>query len=181
MRTPALRGSERILVAAEAVVQHGCRVLRQCDHPPFAPGRCVLHARPDQPQRLTAIATPSGEDHRRVRETSRAGGLGDPIGLVDERRGGGELACVDVDPRAVVQRDGQEGQRGDVACKPEPRRGEVMPRPVIPEVRRDPARQQPVAVVLIAVIFAEEGVDRSPERPDSGYIILAEACGQTIE
>jgi hypothetical protein len=56
-----------------------------------------------------------------------------------------------------------------------------MPRLVIPEVRGDTARQQPAAVVLIAVILAAEGVDRSPERPDSGPVALAEACGQTIE
>ena len=84
-------------------------------------------------------------------------------------------------PRPVVQRDGEEGQRPGVARAPEPRRGEVVPRVISPDVRRDPGRQQPAAVVLAAVILAAEDVDRPPERPDCGHVAVAEACGQTIE
>ncbi len=87
----SLGGRERSLVAAEAVVQHAVgHEPASADRPPLASRGRVLEAGLDQLERLGLGAAPRGEQQRRVLKVRVAGRLGDRVGLLDQRRGGGE-------------------------------------------------------------------------------------------
>src|SRR5262245_51994830 len=88
--------AERGLVAAETIVQHGGEVLHHADGPPLALSGRVSGAGLDQLHEPGLLAAPGGQDQRGISERSIAGRRRDPISLIDQRRGRGELSGVDM-------------------------------------------------------------------------------------
>ena len=85
-----------LVVPAEAVVEHRGRVVRQADRASLASRGRVLDAGRDELGRLGLVAAPGGEQQRRVHDGCAAGRPRDRVGLLDQRRRGGELAGVHV-------------------------------------------------------------------------------------
>ena len=83
--------------SGRAVVQHRRRVARPCRAPVPRPARGASPAPASiSSQRLAPRAAPGGEQQPARTPAARAGRLRDRVGLLDQRRGGGELAGVDV-------------------------------------------------------------------------------------
>jgi hypothetical protein len=58
--------------------------------------------------------------------------------------------------------------------------GQLVPRGVVPKVRRDAARQPKPATDVVAVLAAES-VERPPQRRDTGRVALGEARRQAVQ
>ena len=84
MLTGSLGGGARDLVAAKAVVQHGCGVLGKRDCSSLAAFGRVFAARLDHLQSLGLLPAPSGEHERRVSKGRAARSLRDRISFFDQ-------------------------------------------------------------------------------------------------
>ncbi len=87
---------------------------------------------------------PSEDDRR------GAGRLRDLVGLVEQRRGRGQLAFEAAQQREHVERERQDGERAGVAGDLDVARGERVPRVVVEQVRRDAPGDPGPAHVLLA-------------------------------
>jgi hypothetical protein len=132
----ALGGSEGILIAAEAVVQHCGHPLGKTDRSVQAPGCRILDAGLDLLQRRSLLAAPSGEEERRVPEGGVPGCLGDRVSLIDQRGCSGELSGEHVQACAVSQRVGKDGKRAGIASQSDRASGELVPGRVVPQFGR---------------------------------------------
>ena len=167
-RTPRCARGERVLVAAEAVVQHRGRVARRAPSARPSP-RAVASSR--RWRRSAPSARPRGRARRRARsdvyaERRVAGRLGDRLGLLDQRRRGGELAG---DARA--RRRGSVSASGRTVSAPASRAScdarasaSSCQLSSSQRSRRDAARQpEPAQVVLASpAVVSRNALQRAP-------------------
>ena len=146
----SLGAGEGVLVTAEAVVQHGHHVTGQTDSPSLAAGGRLPGGGFDQLQRLGLVAAPGDEQQRGVPRGRITCGLRDRIGLLDQRRGSGELSSVHMHSRAVGKGKGKEGERAGLASKPDRASCQLMPQLVVPQVACDePWQPEPTHHVVV--------------------------------
>ena len=131
-----LGGGERLLVAAEAVVEHRAAPVGGGEPEPFAAAQHVLPAGLDQRQR----PRPPGRARRPARSAPRrlswlpvASTTASASAASDVGRR--ELAGEELDAEAVVEGDGQQRERAGPAGELDLARGELVPAP-----RRRPGR-----------------------------------------
>ena len=87
-----------------------------------------------------------------------------------------------VHARAIGRRDAEDGQRAGVARELDLAAGELVPRLVVPQIRRDSAGDaEPSQVILALSALVAKRVQRSPEWDDARGITLGEAHHETIQ
>ena len=127
-RAGALGRAKGGVVAAEAVVENGPRVLGEGDHNPVAaPRDRSWHNRVEEDLRLHFDPAKAGQ--RESSEDQRLGARrgGDVIGLVEESAGTIEIALEAAHVREMVQREREDGEGAALTCHVDASSGKVMP------------------------------------------------------
>ena len=163
------RGSgagQRLVVAAESVVQDGRHVAGLTDRPSLAPQSRVRHRPGEVVQRVRLIAAPRDEQDRGVPQRRVAGCGGDCVGFFDQGSGGGELSGVDVHAGAIDQRDRKVSKRSRVTCEPNRARREFIQQRVVPQFAgEEPCQPEPPRAASATVLgVAAKHLQRGPQR-----------------
>src|SRR6266536_4709138 len=139
-----LRGrGERLLIAGQAVVEHGGHPLRHRESHPLAVGDEALGAGSDQPCDLVLTATEGGQCQGPVRgDDATIGGLGEGVRLLDQRRGRRQLSREDVDPDTGTERQREVREGADLTGSSDLLGGQRVPAFVVPDESRCPRSEE---------------------------------------
>ncbi|QRP48614.1 hypothetical protein [Amycolatopsis sp. FDAARGOS 1241] len=121
-------GCRRFTVVAEAVVQHGGRVLHDRDHEALTACGGAVQARAHELQRPRLLPAVGGEHRLDVQRRRRTGYLGDGIGLFEQGSGFVKAPGVHAPAGAVGQRDRQQPQHALCPQNPHLPGRQVVPR-----------------------------------------------------
>ena len=102
-----LGGRQRLLVAAEAIEEHGARPLGGDKPQPFSAMHNLAPPSVDQRSGLGLLTAEGGQDRALGRQAA-AGRLRDGVGLHDQGLRRGEVAEEELHAEALGQRDRQE-------------------------------------------------------------------------
>ncbi len=161
-RSPRRR--QRVLVAAQPVVEHRGRPVKQDRSRSLPATHRLFHARVDLLGKLTLPAAVCEKADGSVEREPAAGGLGDRAGLFDQRSSGGEVAFGHMQSGALIQRDRQNTERAGIPGKRDVTGREPIPALVGPESHRGAAGEpQPAQRLLRGSLLARKGAERPLE------------------
>src|SRR3954452_20008130 len=157
-----LRRGQRLLIAAEAVVEHrGCPV-DDAQAPSLAAGHQIVYVGLDQLGEVEFAASPGGQPQRPVGCERAPGRLGDRLRFREQGGGGGELTGELVHAHAVVQGGEKRGEGAGIAAELEVTGGERLPALVVPHESGDVAGDpEPAETLLPRDVMAAEGAYRA--------------------
>src|SRR4029077_939764 len=109
-----LRRGQRLLITAQAVVQHSVRPPDEAERSALTPALRVVGSRMEQVSGLFFAAAEGSKGYGAVRRDAAPGRLGYRLGLRHQRGGRGELASVQMRCRAHVKSDGEHDKRTSI-------------------------------------------------------------------
>ncbi len=128
------------------------------------------------------IAPAAGEQHPPEDHLCGAGRIGDLVRLVEQCRGGGQLALEAAQQRVVVERQRKHGERTGLASDLNVSDRECVPGVVVEQVRGDatseprPPHVSPGPTALVA-----NGIQCPLESRRAGGVSVRETGGEAIE
>jgi hypothetical protein len=123
---------ERVLMAADAVVEHCARPVDEAQPLTLAPSDHLVHVVLDQVGNLGFPAAECGEPEGSVGREVAPRRLGDGLDLVVQRSGRGELAGPQLHPHARNQGDGKHAQRAGIPGELDVASGQQISALVVP-------------------------------------------------
>src|SRR4030095_4602338 len=104
------------------------------------------------------------------------------VDLLDQRRSGAERSTMNMEGRAIRERDREHAERARLTRNAHPARREYVPELVVPEILREATRQpEPAHVACGQLLHAAKRVQRAPQRRHTGRVALGESCRQAVE
>jgi hypothetical protein len=170
-------GGQSSLVLAETVVEEGPGVLapRQCSA--LAPVDRVGDAELDEARHLGPLAPPCCQEDLRVHERRATDRSVERACFLDQSRGGGELARVQVRARAIGERDGEDGEGAGLAGDPYLTDGDLLPGLVVPQLRCDATGQPEPADVLLLL----DNLQGAPQGMNPRDIAFGDTAGHAVQ
>ena len=147
---------QRLVILAQAVVQHRTSPVRQGDPDALAPQRHVPSGGPDQRGRLQFPGRAHSQGQGAVGREVAARSFGRRLHLLGQRRRGGQLAGEQQQEDAGAEGQGKLAERADLAGQLDVPPGQHIPLAVIPQMQGRDARQpQPPKLLLGRHLVAE--------------------------